>query len=214
MGKSGLCPQGCRYWNSIHDTDPKVTVGEASEGLCLTAERDLKPDEVVSAFGKSIILKGRITDEAHELMINFHTTCTVGKGFQYSIRRKLASETDHSIVMPSADRLLALSQKGISSGLHKAPKQRTGDRGWAHLANHTCCALHRNARLEVLSVTSSDGDDNGSQATEMKMAARPLRWLPFYERTGSFPYTQRYSHAIGSLQVEVHINICSRKSKP
>jgi len=91
-------------------------------------------------------------------MINFtgNNTCTVGRGFQYSIRGKLASESIHPIMMPSADRLLALSQRGISPGLRKALNQGTGDRGWAHLANHKCCTRHRNASLEVLSVSSSD----------------------------------------------------------
>ena len=81
-----------------------------------------------------------MADEAHELIINSNTTCNVSKGFQYSIRRKLALETIHTMVMPSADRLLALSQQGISPGLRKALNQGTGDREWAHLANHTYSA--------------------------------------------------------------------------
>jgi len=118
------------------------------EGLSLIANRapGLEPDEVIAAFEESVILKGRVADEAHELIVNFNTTCTFGRGFQYSIRRKLASEIIHLIVMPSADRLLALSQRGISPGLRKALNQGTGDRGWAHLATHTCCARHRNSK--------------------------------------------------------------------
>jgi len=135
-----LCPRECRCWNSIYDTDSKVIVGAASAGLGLTANKALERDEIIAAFGESIILRGRVADEAHELIINFKTTCTVGRGFQYSVRRKLASKTTHSIVMPSADRLLALSQRGISLDLHKALNQGTGSRAWAHLANHTCCA--------------------------------------------------------------------------
>ena len=97
------------------------------EGLSLIANRapGLEPDEVIAAFEESVILKGRVADEAHELIVNFDTTCTVSNGFQYSIRRKLASETIHLIVMPSADRLLALSQRGISPGLRKALTQGT-----------------------------------------------------------------------------------------
>jgi len=82
--------------------------------------------------------------------------------------------------MPSADRLLALSQKRFSPGLRKKLNQRKGDRGWAHLANHTCCARHRNDSLEVLSVTSSDGDENGSQATEVVAVLRVKRFIPIH----------------------------------
>ena len=82
--------------------------------------------------------------------------------------------------MPSADRLLALSQKRFSPGLRKKLNQRKGDRGWAHLANHTCCARHRNDSLEVLSVTSSDGDENGSQATEVVAVIRVKRFIPIH----------------------------------
>jgi len=92
-------------------------------GLGLTANRALERDEIIASIWESIILRGRAADEAHELIINFNTLCTVGRGFQYSIRRKLALETTHSIVMPSADRLLALSQRGISPDLRKALNQ-------------------------------------------------------------------------------------------
>ena len=34
-------------------------------------------DEIIAAFGESIILRGRAADEAHELKINFNTECTV-----------------------------------------------------------------------------------------------------------------------------------------
>jgi len=96
------------------------------------------------------------------------------------------------MVMPSADHLLALSQQGISAGLRKALKQGTGDRGWAHLANHTCCARHRNARLEVLSVASRDVDENGSQDTEVVAVLRANRFIPI--------------HATGTLRVVAHMN--------
>ena len=96
------------------------------------------------------------------------------------------------MVMPSADHLLALSQQGISAGLRKALKQGTGDRGWAHLASHTCCARHRNARLEVLSVASRDVDENGSQDTEVVAVLRANRFIPI--------------HATGTLRVVAHMN--------
>ena len=99
--------------------------------------------------------------------------CTVWRGFHYSMRRKLASETTHTIVMPSADRLLALAQRGISQGLRRALNQGTGTRGWAHLANHTCCARHRNARLEVLSVASTDVGGYDSEDTEVVLCGSP-----------------------------------------
>jgi len=126
MGQGELCPQECQCWNFIHDTDSKVIVGTVSAGLGLTANKALELDEIIAAFRESLILTGRAAEEAHELIINFNTTCTVGRGFQYPIRRKLASETTHSIVMPSTDRLLALSQRGISPDLRKALNQGTG----------------------------------------------------------------------------------------
>jgi len=135
----------------------------------------------IAAFGESIILRGGAADEAHELIINFNATCTVGRGFQYSIRRKLASATTHSIVMPSADRLLALSQRGISPDLRKALNQGTGSRGWAHLANHTCCARHRSARLEVLSVANTDIDEHDFQDTEVVAVLRANRFIPIHD---------------------------------
>ena len=109
---------GC--WNSIYDTDSKVIIGTASAGLGLKANRAIERDEIITAFGESIILRGRAAEEAHELIKNYNTMCTVGRGFQYSIRRKLASETTHTIVIPSADRLLALVQRGISPDLRRA----------------------------------------------------------------------------------------------
>jgi len=168
-------------FSSIHDTDSKVIVGTASAGLDLKANKALERDEIIAAFGESIILRRRTADEAHELIINFNTTCTVGRGFQYSIRRKLASETTHSIVMPSADCLLALSQRGISPDLQKALNQGTGSRGWAHLANHTCCARHRNARLEVLSVASTDIGEYDSQDTKVVAVLRANRFMPIHD---------------------------------
>jgi hypothetical protein len=90
MDQGELCPRECRCWNSIYDTDSKVIIGTASAGLGLIANRALERDRIIAAFGESIILRGRAADEAHELIINFNTMCTVGRGFQYSIRRKLA----------------------------------------------------------------------------------------------------------------------------
>jgi len=68
-------PSAC--WNSIHDTDSKVIVGTSSAGLSLTANRALKQDEIIAAFGKSIILRRRAADEAHEFMINVNTDKTI-----------------------------------------------------------------------------------------------------------------------------------------
>jgi len=161
-------------------SDSQVIIGTASAGLGLIANRALERDEIIAAFGESIILRGRATDKAHELIINYYTMCTVGRGFQYSIRRKLASETTHTMVMPSADRLLALAQRGISSDLRRALNQGTGTRGWAHLANHTCCARHRNARLEVLSVASTDIGEYDFQDTEVVAVLRANRFIPVH----------------------------------
>jgi len=181
MGQGELCPRECRCWNSIYDAKSKVIIGTASAGLGLIANRALEQDEILTAFGESIILRGRAADEAHELIINFNIMCTVGRGFQYSIRRKLASKTTHSIVMPSADRLLALSQRGISPDLRKALNQGTGSRGWTHLANHTCCARHRNARLEVLSVANTHIGEYDFQDTEVVAVLRAFRFIPVHD---------------------------------
>jgi len=83
--------------------------------------------------------------------------------------------------MPSADRLLALSQRRISPDLRKALNQGIGSRGWAHLANHTCCARHRNARLEVLSVASTDMGKYDSQDTEVVAVLRANRFVPIHD---------------------------------
>jgi len=180
MDQGELCPRECRCWNSIYDTDSKVIIGTASAGLGLIANRALERDRIIAAFGESIILRGRAADEAHVLIINFNTMCTVGRGFQYSIRRKLASKTTHSIVMPSADRLLALSQLGISPDLRKTLNQGTGSRGWAHLANHTCCARHRDARLEVLSVANTDIGEYDFQDTGVVAVLRANGFIPVH----------------------------------
>jgi len=181
MGQGEVCPRECRCWNSIYDADSKVIIGTASAGLGLIANRALERDEIIAGFGKSIILRGRAADEAHELIINFNTMRTVGRGLQYSIRRKLASETTHSIVMPSADRFLALSQRGISPDLHKALNQGTGSRRWANLANHICCARHHTARLEVLSVANTDIGEYDSQDTGVVAVLRANRFIPVHD---------------------------------
>jgi len=77
IGQGEICPRECRCWNSIYDADSKVIIGTASAGLGLIAYRALERDEIIAAFGESIILRGRAADEAHELKINFNTECTV-----------------------------------------------------------------------------------------------------------------------------------------
>jgi len=181
MGQGEICPRECQCWKSIYDADSKVIISTALAGLGLIANRALEREEIIAAFGESIVLRGRAADEAHELIINYNTMCTVGRGFQYSIRRKLASETTHTIVMPSADRLLALAQRGISPDLRRSLNQGTGTRGWAHLANHTCCARHCNARLEVLSVANTDIGEYDSQDTEVGAVLRANRSIPIHD---------------------------------
>jgi len=63
MGQGEICPRECRCWNSIYDADPEVIIGTASAGLGLIANRALERDEIIAAFGESIILRGRAADE-------------------------------------------------------------------------------------------------------------------------------------------------------
>ena len=46
-GLGEICAQGCWCWNSTHDTDSKVTVGEGLEGFGLTARKHLEIDEIL-----------------------------------------------------------------------------------------------------------------------------------------------------------------------
>jgi len=136
-------------------------VEKGSEGLGLTAKKDLRKGEIIAVFGESVVLRGSIAAEAHKLITNTNTGGTPGTGFQYSIRRKLAGDTDYTIIMPEADIKLARSLPGISPALKKALSQKVGARGWAHLANHTCCHFHRNANLKILSVAGQQGPEQG-----------------------------------------------------
>ena len=74
-------------------------------------------------------MKGKAAARAQTLTIKINSSCIPGTGFQYLIRRKLAGESDYTIVMPEADRLSALSVPGIPPELNKALQQIVGVQG-------------------------------------------------------------------------------------
>jgi len=93
-GQGEICALDCHCWNSLHEADAKVSVGQASADVGLRAKRDIEVHEVLVVFGESITLRVKVAVEAQALTTKYNASCTIGEGFQCSIIRKPASDTD------------------------------------------------------------------------------------------------------------------------
>jgi len=153
-----LCPDSHGCSNSIQNIHTTSREAPGETGMVLVAQRDILTDEVIAVFGDAAILQEQgLTTEFADL-INTYNSKHPTRGFQYSIFKNVAGDTHQSVVIPDHDRVLALEVGNISSALRISLQERSYSRtGTAHLANHTCCSRHRNARLEVVSVV--EGED-------------------------------------------------------
>jgi len=156
-----LCPSSHKCANSTHNTLTAVTELMGEMGMGLVAQKDILPDEIIAVFGNAIILQeAKMVNEFAELIQAYNRDHPT-QGFQYSILYPMAGDSHPSAVIPDQDRALALTTT-ISKQLRSALLREKPREGLAHLANHTCCPVHRNAEFQILSIWQMDWEGGPS----------------------------------------------------
>jgi hypothetical protein len=72
-----------------------------------------------------------------------------GKQFQYTYRAKY-TENEGVWIVPPPDIAVALSHGHPSAALRQALSRRSTLGGMGFLVEHSCCGLHRNAKIELI----------------------------------------------------------------
>ena len=109
QGQMELCPVECGCGNSLQGVESKTARITTEMGAGLKATKPIKASEIVAMFGDGLV----ITEEDQVRLINNLINAyrgTVGTGFQYSVICKVPGESNEAIIMPEADRRLALAQ--------------------------------------------------------------------------------------------------------
>jgi len=160
-----LCPEECKCYNSLFEVRSKTKTVESELGVELLAARPINANEIVAVFGNGLV----ITEESQVRRINNLIASyegPVGTGFQYSVIRQVPGASTDAIVMPEADRLLALTlTNGESNAEKKACKLilarsnvQIREHGLGQFSNHTCCETHLNAELWLVAEVRKDED--------------------------------------------------------
>jgi len=164
-GQMELCPEECGCGNSLRDIEAKTARITTTLGMGLKATRRIKAGEIVAAFGNSLVITERVQVRLIRNLMETHEG-TVGTGFQYSVIREVPGESGDVIIMPEADRRLALT---LTNGIPSQDKNKCKiilaqrnvtkrEHGLGQYSNHTCCRTHLNAKLWLVSVVRADED--------------------------------------------------------
>ena len=70
-------------------------------------------------------------------------------------------------IVPEKDAELALSMK-LSQSLAKALRDRSVQSGNGQISNHTCCTMHRDVNIEIVTVQAAADDEHSNPITIIK----------------------------------------------
>ena len=159
-----LCPSSCRCSNAIPaaahakhgepgGAESKVVVvngeGVSESMLGVVATGVIEEGEIMTCFGSSATVQdGKEGQELVKIMSQLSEE--TGGGCQYTCSHNLCGQgfsASKVWVIPPQDIELLL-QEPVSPQLREALNRR-GPAGVGHFVNHTCCEVHRNAKLAV-----------------------------------------------------------------
>ena len=136
-------PQNC-------DGGPWAVEGDEDVGRYLVVTRDIQQGEIITGFGSTAITS-TTSEEGHELeTLQKHAwQSDSGKQFQYTYRARY-SENEGVWIVPPPDIDFILSQCHPSAALRQGLSRRSTLGGGGFLAEHSCCGIHRNSKIELI----------------------------------------------------------------
>jgi hypothetical protein len=161
-------PQNC-------DGGPWAVEGDAGVGRYLVATRDVQQGEIITGFGSTAIVS-TMSEEGHELATLQRQAwqSDSGKRFQYTYKARY-SENEGVWIVPPPDIDFILSQCHPSAALRQSLSRRSTLGGGGFLAEHSCCGIHRNAKIElILQQRPGGGGDVCSNASAVPVCPPKL----------------------------------------
>jgi hypothetical protein len=132
------------------DEGPWIVGGDEEVGKHLVATRSIQSGEIITGFVSVAIVSTKSVEGCELAALQKHKwQSDNGRHFQYTYRAKY-TENEGVWIVPPPDIAVALSHGHPSAALRQALSRRSTLGGMGFLAEHTCCGLHRNTKIELI----------------------------------------------------------------